>query len=89
MSNPLVIDLSKTGAFFAFKKFMWSLVKSVLASTAAYLLLRLDNAHLADFVKPQFAALALTVIASLRALLSSVPVWLTTTAVSGPSDVIQ
>lgn len=79
--SAFTIDFSSAGLKEGTLKGLRSLARTMIAAGIAYLSLRLDNLHVANFVKPEYAANALVAVGGLHALLSFLGKWLTTTPV--------
>jgi hypothetical protein len=75
----ITLDFSSAGVKLALKEFFTSLLKTALAAAIGYVILRLDGLHVSSYIDPMYAALAAAGIATLRALLTSLSKWATTT----------
>lgn len=79
---PTYLDFSSAGWKAGVIEFFKSLGKTALAAALAFVLLKLKDLHLANYVRPEYATLAIATVAAVRALITSVWVWATTTDVT-------
>lgn len=71
-------DFSTAGLGAGLKRFIFSLLKTMAAAGIGYILLRLDNLHVANFVEPQYAGIAVATLAGIRGIFALIDEWLTT-----------
>lgn len=76
----VTFDFSSAGWKEGVKEFFLSLFKTAVAAVIVYLGVKLDGLHLANFVKPMYALYAGLGLAGVRALMTSIYIWATTTA---------
>lgn len=86
--SAFIIDFSSAGLRKGLLKGLASLGKTMAATGIAYLGLRLDNLHVASYVKPEYAVYAVTVIGMLHAAMTTAYHWLTTTEVQAAPTVL-
>ena len=86
--NAFTIDFSSAGLKKGLLNGLASLGKTMLAAGIAYVGLRLDNLHVATYVKPQYALYALSLVGMLHAAMTAAYHWLTTPAVEAVPTVL-
>lgn len=88
--SAFTIDFSSAGFKKGLLNGLASLGKTMAAAAIAYVGLRLDNLHVANYVKPEYAVYAVTLIGFLHAAMTAAYHWLTTTpTVLGDGSVIK
>ena len=74
------LDFSRAGVKGAVVEFFFSIVKTAVAAVVVYVGVKLNNLNVSHFVKPEYAIYGTLFIAGVRALLTSIGVWATTSS---------